>query len=161
VWFIVIQKTVFVRNSEGCEDTKQRTSTWGMMYPQQYLFTVVIHNLQMWSSQWNFTYKFLSSFITCVLSLTLLLYLLVNYLPVESTDRMSVVSVLTFHPTRCTVDMYCPETPLSPTDVRPDVSLTSGVRRQSHPTDCLDPNFQVLYHPPQIVSWKFDGREGV
>jgi hypothetical protein len=63
--------------------------TCGMLYAQQYLFTVVINKLQMCSSQFNLTRMFLNSFVACFLGLVCLLHPLVNCLRVvQKTTTM-------------------------------------------------------------------------
>jgi hypothetical protein len=110
----------------------------------------------MYSSPFNLTRMFLNSFVTCFLGLMILFHLSVNCLGVVWIDCLYVCRVCFDCATHrgaqkaCTVPPLPPSGPVFPfffkkngkkffskkkwPDVRPDERLTSGVRRQPHPT---------------------------
>ncbi len=72
---ICISEFVFVPHMQDCSDMYHAVCT-------QYLFTIVINKLQMYSSPFNLTRMFLNSFVTCFLGLMILFHLSVNCLGV-------------------------------------------------------------------------------
>jgi hypothetical protein len=75
----------------------------------EYLFTVLINKLHMYSSQFNLTRMFLNFFVTCCLGLVILFHLLVNCLRVDWIDCMYVCRVCFDCGSHqcCTVGIYC------------------------------------------------------
>ena len=72
---ICISEFVVVPHIQDCSDMYHAVCT-------QYLFTIVINKLQMYSSPFNLTRMFLNSFVTCFLGLMILFHLSVNCLGV-------------------------------------------------------------------------------
>ena len=99
---ICISEFVFVPHMQDCSDMYHAVCT-------QYLFTIVKHKLQMYSSQFNLTRMFLNSFVTCFLGLMLLFHLFVICLRVVSIDCLYVCRVCFVCASHqwCTVGIYC------------------------------------------------------
>ena len=72
---ICISEFVFVPHMQDFSDMYHAVCT-------QYLFTIAINKLQMYSSPFNLTRMFLNSFVTCFLGLMILFHLSVNCLGV-------------------------------------------------------------------------------
>ena len=99
---ICISEFVFVPHMQDCSDMYHAVCT-------QYLFTIVINKLQMYSSPFNLTRMFLNSFVTCFLGLMILFHLSVNCLGVVWIDCLYVCRVCFDCATHqwCTDGIYC------------------------------------------------------